>query len=160
MTSTALGSKPHHVVRQALHRHTPSTPGTHIPGKGTYNGAPTVRLDGEVFFLRSLYSKCSIAYYFLSSIIIFKVQFSSVGFGSTFLPRLRLMLVCIWRGLHWVLFYFFDHYIESSDLEHLCTCATLDARVYLAWALLGIILFVRSLFSKFRPRASMYLCYA
>ena len=28
---------------------------------------------------------------------------------STFLSRLRLMLVGIWLGLHWVLFYFFDH---------------------------------------------------
>ena len=26
----------------------------------------------------------------------------------------RLMLVGIWLGLHWVLFYFFDHYIQSS----------------------------------------------
>ena len=31
-------------------------------------------------------------------------------FGSTFLPRLRMMLVGIWFGLYWVLFSFFDHY--------------------------------------------------
>ena len=24
------------------------------------------------------------------------------------------MLVGVWLGLHWVLFYFFDHYIQSS----------------------------------------------
>ena len=27
---------------------------------------------------------------------------------------LRLMLVGVWLGLLWVLFYFFDHYIQSS----------------------------------------------
>ena len=40
-------------------------------------------------------------------------SFSSVQF-SVLLPRLRLMLVGIWLGLCWVLFYFFDHYIQSS----------------------------------------------
>ena len=35
-------------------------------------------------------------------------------FGSTFLLWLRLMLVGIWFGLYWVLFSFFDHYIQSS----------------------------------------------
>ena len=25
------------------------------------------------------------------------------------------MLVGVWLGLHWVLFYFFDHYIQSTD---------------------------------------------
>ena len=35
-------------------------------------------------------------------------------FGSTFLPRLRMMLVGIWLGLYWVLYYFSDHYIQSS----------------------------------------------
>ena len=29
---------------------------------------------------------------------------------------LRLMLVGVWLGLLWVLFYFFDHYIQSSAL--------------------------------------------
>ena len=29
---------------------------------------------------------------------------------------LRLMLVGVWLGLLWVLFYFFDHYIQSSVL--------------------------------------------
>ena len=46
----------------------------------------------------------------------------------------------IWLGLHWVLFYFFDHYIQSSVIH---------ARGYLAWTSLGIILFLRSLYSKF-----------
>ena len=46
--------------------------------------------------------------YFLFSIIIFKVQFSSVQLFVT------LMLVGVWLGLLWVLFYFFDHYIQSS----------------------------------------------
>ena len=27
---------------------------------------------------------------------------------------LRLMFVGVWLGLLWVLFYFFDHYIQSS----------------------------------------------
>ena len=35
---------------------------------------------------------------------------------STFLSRLRLMLVGIWFGLYWVLFYFFDHYIIRVKL--------------------------------------------
>ena len=55
-------------------------------------------------------------YYFLSSIIIFKVQcikvyskFSSVQFSSV-----QFSSVGVWLGLHWVLFYFFDHYIQSS----------------------------------------------
>ena len=30
------------------------------------------------------------------------------------LSSLRLMLVGVWLGLLWVLFYFFDHYIQSS----------------------------------------------
>ena len=34
---------------------------------------------------------------------------------SSFLSRLRMMLVGIWLGLHWVLFSFFDHYIQTSD---------------------------------------------
>ena len=38
---------------------------------------------------------------------------ASMHFGSTFLSRLRLMLVGIWLGLYWVLFSFFDHYIKS-----------------------------------------------
>ena len=48
--------------------------------------------------------------------IIFKVQpiqFSSVLYALV----LRLMLVGIWLGLHWVLFYFFDDYIQSSVLK-------------------------------------------
>ena len=32
---------------------------------------------------------------------------------------LRLMLVGIWLGLHWVLFYFFDHYIQNSGAGRL-----------------------------------------
>ena len=32
---------------------------------------------------------------------------------------LRLMLVGVWLGLLWVLFYFFDHYIQSSLLDPL-----------------------------------------
>ena len=39
---------------------------------------------------------------------------ASMHFGSTFLSRLRMMLVGIWLGLYWVLFSFFDHYIKSS----------------------------------------------
>ena len=39
------------------------------------------------------------------------------------------MLVGVWLGLLWVLFYFFDHYIQSSQtqvqkrrhMEHACT---------------------------------------
>ena len=33
---------------------------------------------------------------------------------------LRLMLVGVWLGLLWVLFYFFDHYIQSSVVKVLC----------------------------------------
>ena len=39
---------------------------------------------------------------------------ASMHFGSTFLSRLRMMLVGIWLGLYWALFSFFDHYIQSS----------------------------------------------
>ena len=39
---------------------------------------------------------------------------ASMHFGSTFLSRLSMMLVGIWLGLCWVLFSFFDHYIQSS----------------------------------------------
>ena len=42
-----------------------------------------------------------------------RVQFSSVDVDIYALV-LRLMLVDIWLGLHWVLFYSFDHYIQSS----------------------------------------------
>ena len=35
------------------------------------------------------------------------------------------MLVGVWLGLHWVLFYFFDHYIQSSVL----CCAVLCCAV-------------------------------
>ena len=79
------------------------------------------------------------------------------------------MRVSIWFRLYWVFFSFFDHHIQSSVqfehrflkvqfstvylvppfLEHLCTCVTLDARVCLAWTLLGIISFLRSLYSKY-----------
>ena len=31
--------------------------------------------------------------------------------------QFRPMLVGVWLGLLWVLFYFFDHYIQSSDLN-------------------------------------------
>ena len=45
--------------------------------------------------------------------------FSSVQFSSVqpYALVLRLMLVGIWLGLHWVLFYFFDHYIQSSTIS-------------------------------------------
>ena len=36
--------------------------------------------------------------------------------GSTFLSRLRMMLVGIWLGLYWVLFSFFDYYIKLMKL--------------------------------------------
>ena len=39
---------------------------------------------------------------------------ASARFGSTFLSWLRMMLVGIWLGLHWVSFSFFDHHIQSS----------------------------------------------
>ena len=39
---------------------------------------------------------------------------ASTHFGSTFLSWLRIMLVGIWLGLHWVLFSFFDRYTQSS----------------------------------------------
>ena len=38
-------------------------------------------------------------------------------FSSTFLLRLRLMLVGIWLGLYWVLFSLFDHYIYYIYLK-------------------------------------------
>ena len=42
-------------------------------------------------------------------------SFSSVQFSSgASMYLLRLMLVGVWLGLLWVLFYFFDHYIQSS----------------------------------------------
>ena len=34
--------------------------------------------------------------------------------GSTFLSQLRMMRVGIWLGLYWVLFSFFDRYVQSS----------------------------------------------
>ena len=39
---------------------------------------------------------------------------ASIHFGSTFLSRLRMMLVGIWLGLYWVLFSFFDHRAHSK----------------------------------------------
>ena len=47
---------------------------------------------------------------------------ASMHFGSTFLSRLRMMLVGIWLGLHWASFSFFDHYIQSSG--HSTGCST------------------------------------
>ena len=50
-----------------------------------------------------------------------------------------LLLVGVWLGLLWVLFYFFDHYIKSSC----CSCC-----IYIQSSCC-IILFLRSLYSKF-----------
>ena len=43
----------------------------------------------------------------------------------------------------------FSSLSSPTFLEHRCTCVTLDARGCLAWNSLGIILFLRSLYSKF-----------
>ena len=52
-------------------------------------------------------------------------SFSSVQshlFGAS-MYLLRLMFVGVWLGLLWVLFYFFDHYIQSSVC---CPCVAIQ----------------------------------
>ena len=55
-----------------------------------------------------------------SSVQFSSVQFSSVQFSfhlsGAYALVLRLMLVGIWLGLHWVLFYSFDHYVMRVKL--------------------------------------------
>ena len=82
----------------------------------------TVTLDARGYLAWSLLG----IILFFSSIIIFKVQFS------------------VWLGLLWVLFYFFDHYIQSSkfsSVQSFKVQSLLDARGYLAWTSSGIIYF-------------------
>ena len=72
-------------------------------------------------------------YYFISSIIMFKVRHVLDFFGyvyfisSIIIFKVRyvfvtLMLVGVWLGLLWVLFYFFDHYIQSSVQDFFGCC--------------------------------------
>ena len=42
-----------------------------------------------------------------------RCTFSSTTFSSV---QFSLMLVGVWLGLHWVLFYFFDHYIKFGEV--------------------------------------------
>ena len=50
----------------------------------------------------------------LSLVVIVCSLFTSSTFLEHLYVLLRLMLVGVWLGLLWVLFYFFDHYIQSS----------------------------------------------
>ena len=52
----------------------------------------------------------------LRSLFFFFFQLSSHQYVLVLCYACRMMLVGVWLGLHWVLFYFFDHYIIRVKL--------------------------------------------
>ena len=100
----------------------------------------------SVLFLRSLYSKCSSVQsrlFYFSSIIIFKVQ-----------SRLRLMLVGIWFGLHWVFGLDFIGY-------YFILLRSLYSKFSSVWphqsSVPRILFFLRPFHSKFSPLIIFFL---